>query len=152
MPIALLALAVVSQRLTLPRRTSEARIDYLGAALLASTIVPVLLVAEKGRDWGWGSGLTLGLCALAVGSLTGFVLRERAVGEAAILPLRVFGSSVFSVTSVTSMLVGAGMFGGLVVLPLYLQIVRGSSPTKAGLQMIPLMAGSSPCRRCPAWS
>ena len=140
-PIGLLALAVVSRNLSLPRRTSSARIDYLGAALLTTTIVPVLLVAEKGREWGWGSALTLGLGALALGSLVCFVLRERAVGEAAILPLRVFRSSVFSLTSVTSLLVGAGMFGGLVVLPLYLQIVRGSSPTEAGLQLIPLMVG-----------
>ena len=140
-PIGLLALAVVSKNLSLPRRTSSARIDYLGAALLTTTIVPVLLVAEKGREWGWGSALTLGLGALALGSLVCFVLRERAVGEAAILPLRVFRSSVFSLTSVTSLLVGAGMFGGLVVLPLYLQIVRGSSPTEAGLQLIPLMVG-----------
>ncbi|CAA9337150.1 MAG: Uncharacterized MFS-type transporter [uncultured Frankineae bacterium] len=140
-PIGLVALVVVSRVLTLPRKTSDARIDHLGAALLTTTIVPVLLVAEKGREWGWGSGLTLGLLALSVVSLVLFVLRERAVGEAAILPLRVFRSSVFSLTSATSLLVGAGMFGGLVVLPLYLQIVRGSSPTEAGLQLIPLMVG-----------
>ena len=140
-PIGLVALVVVSRVLTLPRRTSDARIDHIGAALLTTTIVPVLLVAEKGREWGWGSGLTLGLVALSVVSLVLFVLRERAVGEAAILPLRVFRSGVFSITSVTSLLVGAGMFGGLVVLPLYLQIVRGSSPTEAGLQLIPLMIG-----------
>ena len=140
-PIGLLALAVVSRRLTLPRRTSQARVDYLGAALLASTIVPVLLVAEKGRDWGWASALTLGLVGVTVVSLVGFVLREQKAGEAAILPLRVFRSGVFSLTSVTALLVGAGMFGGLVILPLYLQIVRGSSPTEAGLQLIPLMVG-----------
>ena len=140
-PIGLVALVVVSRVLTLPRKTSDARIDHLGAALLTTTIVPVLLVAEKGREWGWSSGLTVGLTALSMASLVLFVLRERAVGEAAILPLRVFRSGVFSLTSVTAMLVGAGMFGGLVVLPLYLQIVRGSSPTEAGLQLIPLMVG-----------
>ncbi len=140
-PIGLAALAVVTKRLTLPRKTSEARVDYLGAALLTTTVVPVLLIAEKGREWGWGSVLTVGLFVLVVGSLVGFIAWERRVGEAAILPLRVFRSSVFSITSVTSLLVGAGMFGGLVVLPLYLQIVRGSSPTEAGLQLIPLMVG-----------
>ncbi|MDP9466169.1 MAG: MFS transporter [Actinomycetota bacterium] len=140
-PIGLIALVVVSRVLTLPRKTSDARIDHIGAALLTTAIVPVLLVAEKGREWGWGSGLTLGLVALSLVSLVLFVLRERDVGEAAILPLRVFRSSVFSLTSVTSLLVGAGMFGGMVVLPLYLQIVRGSSPTEAGLQLIPLMVG-----------
>jgi hypothetical protein len=62
-------------------------------------------------------------------------------GDEAILPMRMFRSSVFSVTNVVSLLVGAGMFGGLVVVPLYLQIVKGLSPTEAGLQLIPLMVG-----------
>lgn len=140
-PLGLLALFVVLRKLHLPRHRSEARIDFLGAALLTTTVVPVLLLAEKGRDYGWGSPLSLGLLALAVVSLIGFVVCERRMGEAALLPLRVFSSSVFSLSSVTAVLVGAGMFGGLVILPLYLQIVRGASPTAAGLQLIPLMVG-----------
>jgi EmrB/QacA subfamily drug resistance transporter len=140
-PLGLLALFVVLRRLHLPRHRSKARIDFLGAALLTTTVVPLLLLAEKGRDYGWGSPTSLGLLALGVVSLIAFVACERRMGEAAILPLRVFSSSVFSLTSVTAVLVGAGMFGGLVILPLYLQIVRGASPTAAGLQLIPLMVG-----------
>lgn len=140
-PLGLLALVVVLRHLSLPRRRSQARIDFLGAGLLTTTVVPVLLLAEKGGDWGWGSALALGLLALSVVSLVAFVAWERRMGETAILPLRVFSSSVFRLTSVTALLVGAGMFGGLVVLPLYLQIVRGASPTAAGLQLIPLMVG-----------
>lgn len=140
-PIGLLALAVVMKKLHLPRRVNEHRIDVIGAGLLTAAVVPLLLVAEQGREWGWGSSLTLGLIALSLGSLAAFVPWERRMGVEAILPLRMFSSSVFSITSVMSLLVGAGMFGGLVVVPLYLQIVLGSSPTDAGLQMIPLMAG-----------
>lgn len=140
-PIGLLALAVVFKTLHLPPRTSEHRIDFLGAGLLTSAVVPLLLVAEKGRDWGWGSALTLGLLVLSVVSLVGFVAWERRMGPEAILPLRMFSSSIFSLTSATALLIGAGMFGGIVILPLYLQIVRGASPTAAGLQLIPLMAG-----------
>ena len=140
-PIGLVALAVVMKKLQLPRRVNEHRIDVIGAGLLTAAVVPLLLVAEQGREWGWGSSLTLGLIALSVGSLVAFVQWERRMGPEAILPLRMFSSSVFSITSGMSLLVGAGMFGGLVVVPLYLQIVLGSSPTEAGLQMIPLMAG-----------
>ncbi len=140
-PLGLLALCVVLRHLSLPRKHSAARIDFLGAGLLTSTVIPVLLLAEKGRDWGWGSALSLGLLVVSAASLAAFVAWERRMGETAILPLRVFSSSVFSITSVTAVLVGAGMFGGIVVLPLYLQIVRGSSPTAAGLQLIPLMVG-----------
>jgi EmrB/QacA subfamily drug resistance transporter len=140
-PIGALALVVVARNLHLPRHRSDARVDYAGAALLTSTVVPLLLVAEKGREWGWGSELTVGLALLAVASLAAFVLRERRMGDAAILPLRVFRNGVFSISTSVSLLIGAAMFGGFVVLPLYLQIVRGASPTTAGLQLVPLMVG-----------
>jgi len=140
-PVGVLAMLVVARNLHLPRRRSQHRVDYLGAGLLASTVVPLLLVAEKGREWGWASALSVGLTVLALGSLVAFVLRERRMGEAAILPLRVFRDRVFSISTSVSLLVGAAMFGGFVILPLYLQIVRGSSPTESGLQLIPLMVG-----------
>ena len=140
-PIGLAALFVVSRKLHLPVHRSAARIDYVGAVLLTTAVVPLLLVAEKGREWGWTSGLTLGLVAVTLVSLVSFVPWERRMGEAAILPLRIFSSSVFNYSSAVALLVGASMFGALVVLPLYLQIVRGNSPTRAGLLLTPLMVG-----------
>ena len=140
-PIGLAAFFVVTRQLHLPVRRSNAKIDYIGAALLTIGIVPLLLVAEKGREWGWGSALTLGMILVAVAALVAFVPWERRMGEAAILPLRIFSSSVFNISSAVALLVGTAMFGSLVVLPLYLQIVRGNSPTKAGLLLTPLMLG-----------
>ena len=144
-PVGLAAFAVVSARLQLPRRRSEHRIDFVGAALLAAGVVPLLLVAEKGREWGWTSGLSLGLIALSLVTLVSFVPWERRMGEEAILPLRIFANRVFTVTSAVSLLVGVGMFGGIVLIPLYLQIVRGESPTRAGLLTLPLMVGIIAC-------
>jgi EmrB/QacA subfamily drug resistance transporter len=140
-PIGIIALVVVSKVLQMPRKRSEHRIDYLGAALLTAAVVPVLLLAEKGHEWGWTSSTSLVLLAVSLISLGLFVPRERQMGEEAILPLRVFSNRVFSVSSTVAFLVGIGMFGGLTSVPLYLQIVRGESPTMAGLQMIPFMAG-----------
>jgi MFS family permease len=140
-PIGILALIVVSKALNLPRKLSDHRVDYLGAALLTVTVVPLLLIAEKGREWGWTSVTSLGLLALAVVALLLFIPRQRAMGEEAILPLRIFHNRVFSVSSTVAFLVGIAMFGGLMSLPLYLQIVRGESPTRAGLQLIPFMIG-----------
>ncbi len=140
-PVGLLALVVVSRNLNLPQRRSEHRIDVLGAVLLSAAVVPLLLVAEKGRDWGWASPLTIGLLLLSGASLAAFVPWERRIGEEAILPLRVFSDRVFTVCSSVAFIVGSAMFGALLALPLYLQIVRGSSPTAAGLQLIPLMLG-----------
>jgi EmrB/QacA subfamily drug resistance transporter len=140
-PIGIVALIVVTKVLQMPRKRSEHRIDYLGAVLLTTAVIPLLLLAEKGREWGWGSGLSLSLMVVGVVSLVLFVPRERHMGEEAILPLRVFSNRIFSVSSTVAFLVGIGMFGGLTSVPLYLQIVRGESPTMAGLQMIPFMVG-----------
>jgi hypothetical protein len=78
---------------------------------------------------------------IAVVGFVGFIIAERAIGDDALLPLRLFRRGVFSVTSASGLLIGMGMFGGLVLIPLYLQIVKGASPTKAGLLLLPLMAG-----------
>lgn len=140
-PVGIAAFFVVVRNLHLPANRRAGRIDYFGAVLLVTGVVPTLLVAEKGREWGWGSTTTVGLLALSVVSLAVFVPWERRQGEDAILPLRIFSNGVFRATSVVAFLVGAGMFGGMILLPLYLQIVRGESPTRAGLMMIPLMVG-----------
>ena len=98
-------------------------------------------MAEKGNAWGWGSVTSLAYIIGGVVSLIAFVIREHMVGDDAILPLRFFHNSVFTITSVMGFLVGAAMFGGLSAIPLYLQIVKGESPTKSGLLLIPLMVG-----------
>jgi EmrB/QacA subfamily drug resistance transporter len=138
-PIGLTAMFVVARKLRLPPRRSDHRIDYLGAALLAGTVVPLLLVAEKSREW--PASLSTVLAVTSLLCLVAFVVWERRMGEEAILPQRMFRNRVFVLTTATSLLVGAAMFGGFVVLPLYLQIVRGATPTAAGLQLIPLMVG-----------
>jgi hypothetical protein len=82
------------------------------------------------------------LCiAVGVAGLVLFVLAERRIGDDALLPLRFFRSTVFSLTSTVGFVVGMAMFGGIALLPLYLQIVKGVSPTGSGLRMLPLMGG-----------
>ena len=58
-----------------------------------------------------------------------------------ILPLRLFKNHTFSLTSALGFIIGAGMFGAIVMLPLYLQVVKGNTATEAGLKLIPLMIG-----------
>jgi EmrB/QacA subfamily drug resistance transporter len=140
-PIGVIALVVVFRVLNLPHVRSQARIDYWGALLLTVGVVPLLVVAEKGNEWGWGSATSLAFIIGGLVSLVLFVWWENRAGDDAILPLRFFHNSVFTVTSVMGFLVGAGMFGGLSAIPLYLQIVKGESPTKSGLLLIPLMVG-----------
>ncbi|PWW22597.1 EmrB/QacA subfamily drug resistance transporter [Geodermatophilus normandii] len=140
-PLAVFAFAVVMRVLHLPHERRQHRIDWPGAVALVLALVPLLIVAEQGRTWGWGSGRALACYAIGAAGLVGFVLAERAYRDDAILPLRMFTNRTFSVSSVSSIVLGAGMFGGILLLPQYLQVVHGSSPTVAGLQMLPLVLG-----------
>jgi len=140
-PVGIAAFLVVGRVLRLPHTRTDHRIDWPGALALVVALVPLLSVAEQGREWGWGSGLALTCYLLGVVGLGGFLLAERAYGDEALLPLRMFRNRSFGLSSVSSFIVGSGMFGAIVLLPLYLQIVKGSTPTEAGLQTLPMMLG-----------
>ncbi|WP_433381936.1 MDR family MFS transporter [Actinoplanes sp. CA-142083] len=140
-PIGIVALIVVAKVLRVDQERREHRIDWWGAVFLCVALVPLLTVAEQGRSWGWDSARAIGCYAVGVLGLLLFVAAERAMKEDALIPLRFFRNRTFGLAAIGGFLVGVGMFGGLAVLPLYLQIVRGATPTESGLQLLPLTAG-----------
>jgi EmrB/QacA subfamily drug resistance transporter len=140
-PLGALAFAAVFRVLHLPHQRREHRIDWPGALALVTFLVPLLIIAEQGRTWGWTSGRALTCYAVGAVGFVLFLLAERAYRDDALLPLRLFANRSFAIGGIGSIVMGAGMFGGLLLLPQYLQIVKGSSATVAGLQMIPLVAG-----------
>jgi EmrB/QacA subfamily drug resistance transporter len=140
-PIGIVALFVVARTLNIPHTRREARIDWIGALSLIVCLIPLLVVAEEGQTWGWGSGQALLCYVIGVAGLAAFIATEARMGDAALIPLRFFRNPVFSLTSVVAVVIGMGMFGGLSVLPLYLQIVKGATPTESGLMLLPLTAG-----------
>jgi EmrB/QacA subfamily drug resistance transporter len=140
-PLGILAFAVVFAVLHLPHTRRDHRIDYPGALALIVFLVPLLIVAEQGRTWGWGDTKSLACYVIGAIGFVLFFLAERAYGDDALLPIRMFQNRTFAVSGLSSIVLGAGMFGGILLLPQYLQIVHGSSPTVAGLQMIPLVLG-----------
>ncbi len=140
-PIGIIALLVVSRTLHLSHRRLDHRIDWWGAVTLSMGLVPLLLVAEQGRDWGWTSARSLTCFGVGVVGIVAFLLVERWMGDEALLPLRLFRNRTVGVASGASVIIGMAMFGGLACLPLYLQIVKGSTATEAGLQLLPLTLG-----------
>ncbi|HEX5018701.1 MAG TPA: MDR family MFS transporter [Actinomycetes bacterium] len=141
LPLGIAAFLVLGSVLHLPRHRQKHSIDWVGASLLVIGVVSLLLVTVwGGNEYAWGSPQILGLAALAVASLFLFVMQELRHPEP-MVPLTLFRNRVFTVTSAIGFVVGFAMFGSIVYLSIYLQVVYGSNPTVAGLQLLPLMVG-----------
>jgi predicted MFS family arabinose efflux permease len=140
-PLGLVALVVTSSVLRLPFVRKHHRIDYLGAALLVGAISSLLLMCVwGGSEYPWASTQIIGLAFAGLLLIVAFIAQERRAEEP-ILPLRLFRDSTFTICCVAGVLTSVGMFGAIVYMPLYLQLVNGASPTSAGLQLVPLMFG-----------
>jgi EmrB/QacA subfamily drug resistance transporter len=140
-PIGAAALVVVAKVLHIKQERRPHKVDVPGALTLMVALVPLLIIAEQGREWHWGSGRALTCYVIGALGIAGFLLAERRAGDEALLPLRLFRNGVFALGSAQSAIIGIGMFGGITLLPLYLQLVKGHSPTKAGLLTLPLVLG-----------
>ena len=141
LPVGVAALLVTSVALDLPFRRMGHAVDYLGAALLVAGVTCVLLVTVWGGDrYEWGSPTILGLAAMGALLLGAFAVQEQRASEP-VLPPRLFRDPVFRVATATLFLIGVAMFGAIVFLPLFLQVVVGASATSSGLLLLPLMAG-----------
>jgi len=141
MPIGALAILIVVFRLRLHVPPTHHRIDYVGATLLTGGVgALILLTTWGGSQYPWGSPTIAGLGIGGVILLAAFVWQERRAAEP-ILPLTLFRSSVFSVASAMALTIGMAMFGAIIFIPLYLQLVYGVSATSSGLRMLPLIVG-----------
>ena len=140
-PIGLAALVITSRALHIPVVRREHRIDYLGASLIVASVTSVLLYTSwAGEQYGWTAPLSL---ALLIGGLllaVAFVLVETRAQEP-IIPMPLFSKPVFRWSTLFAFLMGMAMFGGIVYLPMYLQVVRGYTPSQSGLGLLPMVLG-----------
>ena len=100
----------------------------------------LLAVAVYGPQDGWGDSRTLGYLSVGLILTAIFIWWESKATEP-IIPLALFKNHTFTLTSILGAIIGAGMFGAIVMLPLYLQVVKNDTATSAGLKLIPLMLG-----------
>jgi EmrB/QacA subfamily drug resistance transporter len=144
-PIGLVAIPMVS--LTMPNivqsRSGNRSIDWLGVFLLVGAVTPFLLALSLGgsKDFPWDSASIIGMFVMSVVFLGLFIWREARAAEP-IIPLDLFKSRIFSLSIITVTLVGFGMFGAIINLPLFIQGVQGQSATSSGNAILPLMFGS----------
>ena len=141
LPFGILALIVTSMVLHIPKTKREHKIDYLGALLVVAAVVFVLVgLSVLGPENGWSDPRTVGALSLGSVIVVLYMFWEKRAVEP-ILPLSLFKNHTFTLTSIIGFIIGAGMFGAIIMLPLYLQIVQGATATEAGLKLIPLMLG-----------
>ena len=141
LPVGAVALVVLGA--TLPSRAERVRraIDYIGAALLAALLSAIILLCDLGgATYAWSSPPMVALAVVTIATLAGFVATERRAAEP-VLPLRLFANRAFTVGCLVGFVVGFAMFGSVTYLPVFLQVVKGVSPTASGLEMLPMMGG-----------
>jgi MFS family permease len=140
-PIGIIALFTVAAVLHLPAKHVSHKIDWLGTALMSSGVTAVILLTTwGGTQYAWGSGLIIGLGVVGVALLVAFCIVESRAVEP-LIPLVLFKNRTFNAASSVGFIIGFSMFGAIVYLPFYLQTVHGATPTAAGLELLPLVAG-----------
>jgi EmrB/QacA subfamily drug resistance transporter len=141
LPLAAFALVVVMRTMRPGGRTREHQIDWLGAGVLSVGVSAILLAcAWAGTDFAWTSPQVL--CAFAIGavSIVVFLVVERRAPEP-LLPLTLFRSRTFAVSTSAALAIGAVLFGITIYVPVYMQGVLGASATSSGVVLIPLTFG-----------
>ena len=141
LPIGAVALAVIGAVFHSRTERVQHKVDYAGAGLLAASLSCIVLFTSLGgTTFAWGSPESVTLLVLGVLLLVIFLFVERGATEP-ILPLELFRNRTFTVCAAIGFIIGVSLFGAVTYLPLFLQIVKGRSPTSSGLQLTPMMAG-----------
>jgi EmrB/QacA subfamily drug resistance transporter len=113
-------------------------IDWLGVSSLIACLVPLLLALTWVTDYGWGSTRVESLLAVAAVMMFAFIHIETRAPEP-LLPLTLFKDPIIRVCSIAGFLMGIGMFGVIIYLPLFMQGVLGVSATRSGSLLTPMM-------------
>ncbi|WP_420212311.1 MDR family MFS transporter [Burkholderia aenigmatica] len=141
LPLGFLALAVIGVAFRPHTAHVKHRIDYMGAAFLATALTCVILfTSEGGSLLPWTSPQLWMTLVLGVVAIGGFIYEERLAAEP-IMPLELFRHRTFVLVSLIGFVVGIALFGSVTFIPLYLQVVKGSTPSQAGMQLLPMMGG-----------
>ncbi len=141
LPLSALALFMIVARTPGLKAGRGGKVDVLGAILVVTAFVPLLLALSwGGHQHPWASPEILGLFATTAVSLGLFALVELRVSEP-LLPLDLFRNRVFTLGNSAAFVISMAFFGAITFVPLYLQLGLGVSATQSGMTMLPMMFG-----------
>jgi EmrB/QacA subfamily drug resistance transporter len=142
LPVGLVALTAMHFEFpNLKGQGGRGNLDWLGIGALIACIGPLLVALTLATDLGWDSGRVVTLLVVAAVMLGVFLFVETRAAEP-LIPLSLFRNPVIAVCSVCVFVIGIGMFGVIIYLPLFLQGVLGVTATRSGSLMMPLMMGT----------
>jgi predicted MFS family arabinose efflux permease len=122
-------------------KVSWREIDFLGAAVLAAGVVPLLIGLSITNTHSWTSPEVLGLLALAGVMLAAFFIVETRWAQNPVVPFDLFRHNQFAISVTVAFFSAIGMFGAIIFVPLLYQGVLGVSATNSGNLLIPMMGG-----------
>ncbi len=138
-PIGLAAMGVLMWAMPRPEHGQQHSVDWWGALALILGLVPLLLALNwAGSQYEWGSTMIVALLSTAAVMLLLFVFRELRASEP-ILDMRLFRDRSFSASMIVLFLSGVGLFGSIMFLPLFMQVVQDRSASSSGSLLIPMM-------------
>jgi EmrB/QacA subfamily drug resistance transporter len=141
-PIGIAALVLTQRILARDVPAPGHRLDWLGLALVSPGLAAVIYgLAESSGSGGFGSARAIVPGLIGVAMLALFV-RHALRTEDALIDLRLFANRTFAAASATLILVIVAVFGGMLLLPLYLQVVRGETAMATGLLLAPQGLGA----------
>jgi len=141
LPFGIITLLVLAAALPSPSARRGHTIDYAGASLLTGALTGIILFTSLGgTSFAWDSPAILVLIVASVVCSIAFVAAELLAREP-ILPMSLFANRNFTVASTVGLIVGLALFGAVTFVPIYLQVVKGVSPTASGLLLMPMMLG-----------
>ena len=141
LPVGAIAIAAIHFEFPhMKPRGSSRQLDWAGFATLIGSVVPLLLALTWATRYGWTSPRVLSLIALSVVMVIALLYSESKAAEP-IIPLVLFSDPVIGVCSAAAFVLGMGMFGTIIYLPLFMQGVLGVSATQSGNLLTPLLMG-----------
>ncbi|MGB3253438.1 MDR family MFS transporter [Buttiauxella gaviniae] len=141
LPLGIFALLVIGAVLKPQTARIRHQIDFLGAGYLAASLTCLILFTSQGGTvMAWADPQLWCIFAFFVVTLGGFIYEEQRAFEP-IIPLGLFRDRTFLLSCLIGFIIGMSLFGSMTFLPLYLQVVKSSTPTEAGIQLLPLMGG-----------
>lgn len=147
-PFCVVGLVLAWKMLPHDGRLSRVRLDVVGVLLLSPGLVGVLYgLSNASKPDGFGRTDVLAPLLVGVALLVAFAVYSARMAGRALVDVRLFGHRSVASASALLLLSGAALYGGMLLLPLYFQDLRGVDPLRAGLLLVPQGIGTFFSRR-----